>query len=229
MKVNNLKISDFRYERKFFLERVNINHVIKCVNLHPRIFKEIYSQRFINNIYFDTHNYNNYLENIEGSAKRLKVRIRWYGDLFGKVKSPVLEIKIKNGLLGKKKSLKINSFNLNSLTDISKILETINNSQLNIDLKSLKPTLLNRYSRIYFQSIDKKFRITVDNKQEFFSITHTNNLFINSIKDFNSVILELKYQEENDFEVNSITNKFPFRLTKSSKYVNGIQRLNQLI
>ena len=229
MKDFNVNISDFRFERKFFINRLNINEVNKCVNLHPRIFNEIYSQRFINNIYFDSHNHNNYSENIEGSSNRLKVRIRWYGELFGKIKSPVLEIKIKNGLLGKKKSLKINSFDFNNGTDISNILETIDNSKLNIDLKSLKPTLLNRYSRIYFQSIDKRFRITIDNKQEFYSIKNKNNMFLKSIKDFNSVILELKYQEEYDEEANSIVNQFPFRLTKSSKYVNGIQQLNQLI
>ena len=229
MNSNILNISDFRFERKFFITRLNFNEVKNCVKLHPHIFNSVYSQRFINNIYFDSHNYNNYIENVEGSSDRLKVRIRWYGDLFGKIKSPVLEIKIKNGLLGKKKSLKITSFDFNSRTDISNILEKIDNSQLNIDLKSLKPTLLNRYSRIYFQSIDKRFRITIDNKQEFYSIKNKNNMFLKSIKDFNSVILELKYQEEYDNEANFITNKFPFRLSKSSKYVNGIQQLNQII
>jgi len=229
MNSNILNISDFRFERKFFITRLNFNEVKNCVKLHPHIFNSVYSQRFINNIYFDSHNYNNYIENVEGSSDRLKVRIRWYGDLFGKIKSPVLEIKIKNGLLGKKKSLKITSFDFNSSTDISNILEKIDNSQLNIDLKSLKPTLLNRYSRIYFQSIDKRFRITIDNKQEFYSIKNKNNMFLKSIKDFNSVILELKYQEEYDSEANFITNKFPFRLSKSSKYVNGIQQLNQII
>ena len=229
MRTNSLKISDFRFERKFLINRLNINEVKNCVKLHPSIFNEIYSQRFINNIYFDSHNHNNYIENIEGSSNRLKVRIRWYGDLFGKIKSPVLEIKIKNGLLGKKKSLKINSFDFNYSTDISDILEKIDNSQLNIDLKSLKPTLLNRYSRIYFQSIDKRFRITIDNKQEFYSINNNSNMFLKSIKDLNSTILELKYQEEYDSEANYIINKFPFRLSKSSKYVNGIQQLNQII
>lgn len=228
MKTSNLSISDFRFERKFFITKLNIDQVKNYVKLHPRIFNEIYSQRFINNIYFDSHNHNNYIENIEGSSDRLKVRIRWYGELFGKIKSPVLEIKIKNGLLGKKKSIKIKSFDFNNYTDLSTILESLNNSELNIDLKSLKPTLVNRYSRVYFQSIDRRFRITIDSKQEFYSINNKNNLFLNSIKDFDSTILELKYEEKYDYEADSITNKFPFRLSKSSKYVNGIEILNQI-
>jgi hypothetical protein len=38
-----------------------------------------------------------------------------------------------------------------------------------------------------------------------------------------SVIMELKYDECNDLSAEKITNSFPFRLTKSSKYIMGIQ------
>jgi hypothetical protein len=39
------------------------------------------------------------------------------------------------------------------------------------------------------------------------------------------VIVELKYAAGDDDDARSITSAFPFRPTKSSKYVTGVQRL----
>ena len=225
---NSIITSNPRFERKFSNAILSTHEVERLVRLHPAIFNEIYSYRGVNNIYFDSFNYNNYNDNIEGVSDRIKIRIRWYGNLFGKIEKPVLEIKIKNGLLGKKKSIKIRDFELNNRTDISQIIEQINveNTFVNIDFKSLKPTLLNRYTRKYFQSVDKKYRITIDYKQEFYQIKSKHNSFLNVRKNDRSVIIELKYDEKYDEDVSFITSNFPFRLSKSSKYVDGLQRLN---
>ena len=40
-----------------------------------------------------------------------------------------------------------------------------------------------------------------------------------------SLILELKYNEELDNDAEAISNRFPFRMTKSSKYVTGLIKL----
>ena len=37
-------------------------------------------------------------------------------------------------------------------------------------------------------------------------------------------VVELKYNLENDRLANSISNQFPFRLSKNSKYVNGVNQ-----
>ena len=50
-------------------------------------------------------------------------------------------------------------------------------------------------------------------------------MFLKSIKDFSSVILKLKSQEQDD-DASSIINQFPFRLSISSTHVNIIQQLN---
>ncbi len=47
------------------------------------------------------------------------------------------------------------------------------------------------------------------------------------MKDDFSVIMEVKYDEKYENNANYITDNFPFRLTKSSKYVAGLQLLNQ--
>ena len=45
------------------------------------------------------------------------------------------------------------------------------------------------------------------------------------ITDNNSIILELKYDANNDYSSDRISNFFPFRMTKISKYVTGLNKL----
>jgi hypothetical protein len=160
----------------------------------------------------------------------MKIRIRWYGDLFGFIEKPILEIKIKKEFLGKKISIPLKPFNLNENTKISEIVyPTIDlHNSFMIELKSLVPTLLNRYVRKYYQSSDKRYRITIDNEQSFYSINKVNNSFLNHYVDHISVILELKYKKEFDQGAEYIISNFPFRITKSSKYVSGIKKVLQV-
>ena len=226
----NINISDYRYERKFFITNLSKYEVASIVKLHPAIFSELYHQRLVNNIYFDSYNLNNFRENIEGANDRIKIRIRWYGELFGYIEKPILEIKIKKGLLGKKKSVHIKPFHLTENTKISNIVKSVKYLKeiLMIDFESLIPSLLNRYSRKYYQSSDKKYRITIDNEQSFYLINKVNNSFLNRHNDNDSVILELKYNQDFDQEASYITSNFPFRITKSSKYVSGVQKVLQM-
>jgi len=224
-----LNPTSFRYERKFLISELNRYEIESIVKLHPAIFSEIHHQRFVNNIYFDTINLSNYFNNVVGVSQRLKVRIRWYGDLFGFIENPALELKIKKGFLGGKLRYPLDSFYLGSDYSLKAQQDIFAKSGvpdvLTEHLKSLKFTLLNRYSRKYFESADHKFRITIDFDMEFYKIDSTNNSFNEKIVDHNNTVLELKYSEKDDEEARFITNYFPFRMTKSSKYVSGIEKL----
>ena len=72
-------------------------------------------------------------------------------------------------------------------------------------------------------SSDHKFRITVDNDLRFYRIKSLHNLFVDKIVDNFTFIIELKYDQANDNGAKFITNAFPFRLTKNSKYVGGYE------
>ena len=227
---NELKISEFRYERKFFISDLSKYEVEGLVRLHPGCFSEIYSKRYVNNIYFDSFSFKNLNDNVEGVSDRIKIRIRWYGNLFGYIQKPKLEIKIKKGLLGMKKVIPITSFFLDENTDFLSIIYSIKNLSeiLQIDLNAVIPTLVNRYSRTYYLSNNKNFRITIDSEQSFYHVKNINNSFLNHHDDKDSVILELKYDKIYDDDVKKITSIFPFRITKSSKYVKGLQRVLQI-
>ena len=69
---------------------MDAHQVRALVKLHPSMFYEPYPPRYVNNLYLDTEDMENYLDNVSGVAERRKVRIRWYGDLFGDIGRPML-------------------------------------------------------------------------------------------------------------------------------------------
>jgi hypothetical protein len=89
------------------------------------------------------------------------------------------------------------------------------------ELLNLYPVLLNKYTREYFTSEDKSFRITLDRDMMYYRINHCGK-FVSPVRRHGDVVLEIKYDPEHEPAVNGITRMFPFRVTKSSKYVMGI-------
>jgi hypothetical protein len=218
-----------RYERKFLITDHSFTEVEQMIKFHPACFFEIFHERNINNIYFDTLGLNNYYDNVEGETERLKIRIRWYGNLFGNIQKPVLEYKIKTGLLGKKKSYQLQPFEVDSAFSKSQIINAIKTDALPQNIKdqilSLRPTLLNCYKRKYFLSADRNFRITIDHHLTYYGIHYTGNTFSNKSVDYYSTILELKYDSPLETEAQSVADTFPFKLTKNSKYLQGLERV----
>ena len=229
MRYANNAPGSFRFERKFVVAELDKPEVESLIKFHPSMFSEIFCERSINNIYFDTCSMSNYFANIDGLQQRTKCRIRWYGDVWGEVTKPVLEFKIKEGLVGRKESFRLNPFTLDEQFHVDTIYEVFKNSdipdQLKLDLVSLQPTLLNRYSRKYFQSADANYRVTIDSNLQFYRIDPYANTFLNNLIDDHYVVLELKYNHDKEHLASTISSYFPFRMTKSSKYVSGIQKL----
>ncbi len=225
-------LNNFRYERKFAIPEVSVHGVEEVVKNHPAYFKEIFEVRYINNIYFDTQNLTHYYDNSFGKAQRKKYRIRWYGDINSEVKNPILEIKIKDALLGTKESYKLKPFSLISDNLLNSVMESLQNSDLPErvleEMKIVTPTLVNRYKRKYFIDFSKNYRITVDSEIEYSNVSSKQIFFKEKITENNSVILELKYNQENNDNASSISSQLPFRMTKNSKYVNGIECFNQV-
>lgn len=231
--INNLIVNKnkdlFRYERKFIITQHEKYYIDELIKNHPAMFSEIYHKRSVNNIYFDTHNMQNFYDNKCGNNQRMKPRIRWYGNLFSYIKKPVLELKIKEGHVGTKKSFSLNPFTLDSNTSHKSIFEILNLSNIpdlvRETLKLMEMKVITSYSRRYFQSADKKYRLTIDWDLRYYGIENVQNTFMNKSYDSRTTILELKYSSDNDSKAEIITNHFPFRFTKNSKYEIGIDRL----
>jgi SPX domain protein involved in polyphosphate accumulation len=218
-----------RYERKYLITDHSHKEVEQLIKVNKACFSQVFHERNINNIYFDTLGMNHYYDNVEGSSDRIKVRIRWYGTLFGTVAQPVLEYKIKKGLLGKKQSYSLHPFLFDSSFDKAQLVKASNDDavprQIREELLSLKPMLLNSYTRKYFLSADKKFRITIDHHIRYFGIRQMGNTFSNINADHRTTVLELKYDSSHEIEAKEVSTGFPFAITKSSKYLQGLERI----
>ena len=221
----NIK-SNLRFERKFLVESTHRSEVLHYIKRHPAFFREIYHPRQINNIYLDTDQMQFFDDNKVGVSNRKKIRIRWYGETFGPIKNPKLEYKIKEDLMGDKWTFNLNDFEVKPGFSSLKLKEILKASNLPEpiaeDLKSVRPSLLNSYHRTYFLSADKKFRITLDDQLSYYRFDYPISLFKAKYSNNQDLILELKYQPEDDDKANKISNHWPYRLSKSSKYVNGI-------
>jgi hypothetical protein len=224
-----LNPTGFRYERKFVVSHLSRHEIESIVKLHPAMFSEVHHQRFVNNIYFDTVNGSSYFDSADGIGERLKVRVRWYGDLLGYIGEPVLELKMKRGLLGSKARFPLDPFHLADTCTVQtqQMFESAElPSALLERLRAFRCSLLNRYSRRYFESANRRFRLTIDVDMEFIRVDPGGCLFVQRVIDRDNTIVELKYASEDDERARFVASRFPFRMTKSSKYVSGLQRLN---
>ncbi len=215
-----------RFERKFLIYPYSRSEAEMIIRLHPAVFSPIHKKRQINNLYLDTSSLSFFYDNIYGSAHRKKFRIRWYGDLFGEINHPVLEIKVKDGFIGRKLSFPMIPFIFGpgfATADITKVFRQSEfPAWVHNELINLQPSLLNTYHRSYYQSINGNFRITIDDRLQYFEVFTLFNEFERDCSAPTEVVLELKYDMDQDDIADEITNHLPFRLMKNSKYINGI-------
>lgn len=217
----------YRYEKKFCLSELTCAEVEAIIRLHPAIFSEIYCVRYVNNIYFDSFTLDSYYATVDGINDRIKCRIRWYGDCCGIAEKPILEFKIKKGLLGRKESFPLSSFSLDDRLNRKSLQAVFEKSKLpeakRVHLSHLQPTLVNRYKRKYFQSVDRNYRITIDTELSYSAWTDFYDISLRKYPiSGDNIIVELKYDFEQAHYADTISKHFPFRVTKNSKYVNGV-------
>jgi len=219
----------FRYERKYYLADTDYDFVRSLILCHPASFRNVFHPRTVNNIYFDTPGFDFFYDNVNGLQIRKKIRIRWYDETFAFQKKLALEYKLKNGLLGDKKNYPLSNIFTGDGFEISNMKNELKFCNLPVqienELLTHYPVLLNRYVREYFISDDGKCRITLDRDLSFYRINAGSNSFQIAHNVSDDVIMEMKYEPSDEKRSVEIGQHFPFRVTKSSKYVIGIQHL----
>jgi hypothetical protein len=228
------RLDNYRYERKLVAEKTSRKVCELIVKQNQAFFSETFPARKVNNIYFDTPGMDCYFDNLFGVGNRWKVRIRWYDELFGEIKSPVLEFKIKKGFTGTKKSyelppLEINPINFECNSWKTYFARADLPDETLAKLTGLQPVLLNNYDRSYFESRNRRFRVTVDDQMEYYNLRPSWNHFLHVHKEHLKSVIELKYDELWEEEAEYITNEFPFRIDKNSKYIAGISHFRSEI
>lgn len=211
-----------RYERKFLIENLSRQAVESMIGQHPAAFREVYQARRVNSLYFDTYDFTDLTDNVEGNSDRQKYRIRWYGAQTEVLQQPFLEVKKKIGLLGAKERFPLQDFEWAQLKAGTAFTNEIA-AQLPplhaFALRARRPSLYVAYERRYWLSQDGTYRLTLD-WDMCYAQPRSPLAFVS--KDKKSLILELKYEEADDRRAERISSWFPFRVTKSSKYGMGI-------
>ena len=208
----------YRFERKYIIQAEHLD--VFLFELLNHGYSEIFEQRQINNIYLDDYDCTNVWDNIEGISNRTKPRIRWYGEQFADSKKTV-EFKIKSNDVNRKEAIHLGGSQLKSFGDIDAYWDNIQTKMItNKEAKfyteklfTLRPTLLNSYSRNYFINADESIRITIDQNLFYYSpLTYTEDTDT-------SIIIEIKYNSEYIPSNNLFGN---LALTKHSKYIKGM-------
>ena len=212
-------MSEDRLEKKFVYNQGDESFQSFIIN---GMFKETFSPRVVNSIYFDTTVYHDVWDNINGFGNRKKIRIRWYN-------------KINNSIVFIEEKKKINSVtqktvkNLGVFKDYEELNNFINDEKFFAQDFILKRRInINRaifiqYKRNYFELPNQKLRLTIDKDLRIFNTYPSNYI------DLDKTILELKYKPNQSTYVNNFIyeNKLNNRNQKFSKYVNSFIELNE--
>ena len=204
-----------RHERKYRIESIAYEEVLRHVMTLPRAFSESYPDRWVNSIYLDDILFNALNQNLDGNSNRSKFRLRWYGVDIHSIHNPVLEEKVKRNKLGYK-----NNKQLSSIVLEAEALKSVLNESEILD-KNLFPKVLVRYQRTYLESFDHRVRITIDRNLNYFGF---NGYHLNPFATLDdAVIVEVKYSQDMDEEMTEIFQALRFRLSKNSKYVSAVE------
>ena len=220
---------EYRYEKKFLIEDCTLAQIMHFIKMHPAMFRELFPPRYVNNIYLDTPLLTDYFSNLNGHTSRGKVRVRWYHELFREVPDAILEFKIKEGEVGRKEQFPFPAFTMAAGLTEADFHAVARDSDLpefiRWKLRNLEFTLMNRYKRWYFATPGQRYRLTVDAELSFCQLSKFGNSFNHFWQERSKHILELKYQSKDDPDVHRITSGLPFRVTRSSKYIAGVDHV----
>ena len=217
----------YRYEIKIpiskFNEKIFLNWILSLRRL--RIQNE---SREINNIYYDTLNFESAKNNLDGISNRTKYRVRWYKKNF-LYSNCNIELKIKRAKLNKKIIIPTNSsyseiinkdfFDLlkNSLND-----KTFNDR--NLYIQKFFPTIQNRYQRIYYSF--NNIRMTYDTKIYYKNLRMGN---MNEWMNDNLNVLEIKFNQDKLDQARELISRIPLTPMRHSKYLRGLSHSKMAI
>ena len=221
-----------RYEIKIPIF-INFHSLFENWIHNKRGIRKHYKNRSVKSIYYDTINFKNAQDNIDGISTRAKTRLRWYDENFEK---KILEIKIKKNTLGKKIFLQHKSLNeLKNFKNIKKIrlkkkdLLDLKDKEYQInkfiydDLKSVSMTT---YKRSYFL-YENSIRITYD--QNIIYQIFDQNLKIDEKFNDNKNVIEFKFEENKLQTARYLIDDLNMRPNRFSKYLRSLYFHNRAI
>jgi hypothetical protein len=215
-----------RYELKLVCNPHRLAQARSWVRLHPAGFVVAYPPRRVNSLYFDTPHLSSFDENLMGVSARQKLRLRWYGEDVRGIE-PVLELKQKRDLLGRKKQVRL-SCKLDLTCSWREILGAVRacvEPEWRVLLQTAdQPVLFNRYQREYYATPDGALRVTLDYACAAYDqrLSLRPNLRV-QFPVADRVVIELKAAPEQADRLQEAVAQFPAMRTRNSKYAGSLQ------
>ena len=220
---------ELRYEIKAPLSGLQLLRLHAWIIAHPRAFRRAYPPRWINNIYFDTWEFDSLNDHLEGIDVHQKLRLRWYGPSLREFHRAYLELKHRNNRLGIKQVQELNhtlKLERTSWVEIMQYLRSSANDFFLPLLISVRPVLISRFYREYYVTADGETRLTLDYELKSFDQRYSNSPnFRFCVPLLDEVIVELKSSVESSTALATLMADFPFRFDKYSKYVASMQSM----
>ncbi len=225
----SIKPEDVRVEKKFVARADTLTLIQNWIQHSPEHFREVYEPRWVNNIYFDSHDYSAYEENLTGTSQRVKLRYRWYGDR--DLRGPgAAELKFKRNDFGWKFKVPVDipmSNHSPRYIELHRILRKQGMPSMTKWFDRFPfAVLTNRYYRRYYVSANQQLRITLDTHLKSFDqrfasrVSWTRTGVTPSL-----LIVELKFAREHRKVAVDAMVRFPLRSNRHSKYVTGLQSI----
>ena len=220
----------FRHEVKMVAPEPYAPGLRALLRLHPEAFSQLYSPRWVNNVYLDSQGLRALNQNYAGISDRCKTRFRWYGDMISTIREGTLELKLKRASLGWKKRYTIDAaIDLDHITWRQFLLVLGRNVPASslLGIHSLnRPVLINRYHREYYATPDREIRLTVDTRQQFLSQWNTARPNLRFFSPpITTLVVEIKAPAAAEPRIVEILNRLPLSRSKNSKYVSGAESL----
>ncbi|MBI2483839.1 polyphosphate polymerase domain-containing protein [Candidatus Uhrbacteria bacterium] len=180
----------------------------------------------VNSLYFDTETYTSYRDSVEGNDRRVKLRVRWYGD--ARTPSPCsLEIKHRRGDMCVKERITLpgitNAWNKTPRDFTSIVTRTLIASNKTRWQHYAYPTVFISYQREYFIDIKTGIRCTLDYGLEYQNTHISTAPLLHTMNSLGStVIVEIKTRTTDAYGEHFPAFLKEWRMQKSSKYVSAI-------
>ena len=217
-----------RLEVKYVAYEGEATRLVNWLLMHPAGIAGTFPDRWVSSVYFDTHTYACYAENLAGTSQRTKVRYRWYGE--DAAAPGVLEVKRKRNQYGWKYRYQTASnpvLNGGTWREIGTELRSLLPADGRIWLQQHpQPMLINRYFRQYFMTADGAVRITVDSHQEVFdqrfgaapNLTRRAHIPV-------TAVMEFKFDRSERRRASAVMQGLPLRVSRNSKYMIAAKAL----
>jgi len=216
--------SPTRYEVKMTCNEVYLPDVRAWLRLHREGFSQSYPPRRVNNLYFDTQEFDCLYDNLNGTGRRAKLRLRWYGESLQV--HGILELKGKIAQQGWKLVSAPVSLDLTAgaWTELLPQLRAQTEGRFDVWLGALvRPVLINHYWREYYESGDHEVRVTVDRDQATYDqLCYPHPNVSAPSQDKHEIVVEVKADGRLSRRISDLLSTFPLRTGRNSKFVTGV-------